>query len=214
MKKNIARIVLSGFIAFSSLIILIVRVLIGFDMFTGRTTPMDMEYLKYFTSLSNFYNGFVFLYVFILSLIYVKHPDFRFSKQDRIISLSATSSVIITFLVTILFLNFSLPNPEVLYQNEILFFHIINPLLTAVIFVFFMPGEKISLKESLLGMIPLVLYAVFYSIFVLTGVWTDHYNFTFGGNYWAIAIALPSVLLSSFLVNWGLSSLSNKLSKN
>ncbi len=211
---KLSRIIISGFIAVTSIAVLIYRVFIGFDFFTGGIVrPFDVEYLKYFTSLSNFYNGFVFLYVFILSLKHFKDDNYQFSKPAKILILSAVSSVAITFIVTVTFLNFSLPNPEILYQYEILFFHIINPLLSVVLFIFLLPGEKISLKESLFGTIPLVLYSIFYTIFVFTGVWTDHYNFTLGGHYWAIFIALPIVLGVSFLFNWGLSALNAKLSK-
>ena len=213
MSRKLLRVILSGFIAFISIAVLIVRVFVGYNFFTGEIHPFDMAYFKYFTSISNFYNGFVFLVIFIISLVHYKDDNFTFSKPYKILALSATSSVAITFFITIFFLNFSIPNPLVLYQYEILFFHIINPLITLGIFLFLMPGEKINIKESLFGTIPLVVYSIFYTIFVLTHVMNDFYNFTFGGHYWTAAIAFPAVLGIAFLINWLLSLLEGKIKK-
>ncbi len=213
MVKKIVRLILSAFITISSIIVLILRVFVGVDFYTNKIIGFNAAYLKYFTSLSNFYNGFVFLAIFIISLINYKNDDYKFSKIMKVITLSATSSVSITFFITISFLNFSLPDPLILYQKELLFFHVLNPLISIFIFLFLLPGEKISIKECLFGAIPLVSYSIAYSILIITQIWDDHYNFTFGGHYWVIAIAFPVVLGISFLINWGLSLLEGKIKK-
>lgn len=196
MIKKILRLALSGFIALSSLLVLILRVFVGIDFYTGVVLRWNWAYLQYFTSLSNFYNGVIFGCIFVLSLIHFKEDDYSFSKVWKILALSATVGVTVTFLVTIFFLNFVLPDPLVLYLSELLFFHIINPLVTIALFLLLLPGEKISWKESLWGALPLFVYSIFYSVFVISGVWSDFYNFTFGGHYWTVAIALPVI--------WGL----------
>ena len=213
VNKKLLRIILSGFIALSSIVVLIVRFFVGLNFYTGEINPFEWDYMKYFTSLSNFFNGFVFLYIFIVSLKHYHDDDFKFTKKQKLWVLSATSSVSITFLITIFVLNFTVPNPVVLYQYEILFFHIINPLVTIVIFLFLIPGERITLKESIIGVIPLAIYSFFYTNLVPFRIWDDFYYFTFGGHYWVAVFVFPSVLGIGFLINWLLSFLDRKINK-
>lgn len=202
-------IILTTFISLISVMVFIIRVIIGFDFYTCAINGFNGEYLKYFTSLSNFYSGIVFTIILIYLLKHYKEDNVIIPKYLKILTLSAVVGVTVTFLVTIFFLNFSISTPWILYEYEILFFHIINPIVSIIYYIFFLKGEKLKFYQLLFGALPLFIYSIFYSVFVLSGVWKDFYNFTFGGNYWVFFIAFPSVIL----IGLGVSILLNLFNK-
>ena len=62
-----------------------------------------------------------------------------------------------------------------MYKNDMFFFHFLNPLLAFFTFLFFVKGDRLNWKEDFLGMVPMVIYSIFYVIFVLTHTWRDFY---------------------------------------
>lgn len=203
-KENITKlllIIISLLIFLITLAVLITRVFIGLSWDTGRISGFNYNYLKYFTSLSNFYNGFVCLLIAILMIINYKKEGYIFPKFVKIMFLQSTLGVGLTFLVTVTFLNFIVTNPMILYKNELSLFHIVNPLLTIFTYIFLLKSPKLKKFELLFTLIPLILYGIAYIILVPLGVWSDHYGFTFGGHYWALAVVMPILLIVGYLLS-------------
>ena len=174
----------------------------------------DIRYFRQFTNLSNIYMGIISLLIFIFTLINIK-KEYRLPKWLRIMQLSAVVGVMLTFLTVILFL---VPTQVRnwtdfvnMYKNDMFFFHFLNPLLAFIVFLFFSKGEKLSWKEDFLGMIPMVIYSIIYSICVLTHRWNDFYGFTFGGKQWVLPISLLVMYLVTYLISFLSSFIYNKI---
>lgn len=197
-----------------SLVVFITRGLMDIKWSTGSTFgTAGAEYFKYFTSLSNFYNGLVSLYLLVLSIIHFKDDEYRFSKISKMLYLSAVVGVFITFLITVTFLQATISNPKLLYEDELIFFHVIHPILSVLSYVFLFKSEPLRFYHVFVGEAPLFIYSVVYSIMVLSGNWSDHYGFTFGGHKWAFFIVFPSIILLGYGASYLLEFLNNKFYK-
>lgn len=176
----------------------------------------DPSYFRYFTNLSNLYTGIVSFIIFIYLIKNFK-KEFYLPKWLRILELTGVTSLMLTFLTVILFL---VPTYVAkgnsfwdMYLYDMFFFHFFNPLVALFIFLVLIKGDKLTWKEALFGMIPMVLYAIFYTIFVLTGG-EDFYGFTFGGKFWLLPIVLPVMLGVTYLISFLSSLFYNLLNKN
>ena len=102
-------------------------------------------------------------------------------------------------------------NWAILYIDNNFFFHLTVPLLSIVTFIFFEPGtEDISLKDSLFGIITMLLYAAFYTTNIITHLGNGHplkdydwYGFL-GGKLTNAIIAVPAMLLITWSISLGL----------
>ena len=113
----------------------------------------------------------------------------------------ATTSTTLTMMIVVLFLGPVAPTGYFsLFVNSNLFFHFLAPLIGVIVFIFFESTNKISFKEMFLGLIPTVLYGLYYLINVLVhmenGVVSyehDWYGFAQGG--------VPSIIFSIVLMH-------------
>ena len=203
------------FIFGSSLYIFINAPLNGYVFGTYVVPGGDFSYYRYFTNLSNMYGGIV---SFVLAIYLAMHfeEDFSMSKGMRILQLTMVVSLMLTFLTVVFFLapmKVASPNYFDMFSGDMFFFHFFNPVLSFIVFLFLTKGPKLTWKECFFGIIPMVVYAIFYTIFVLTGVWPDFYQFTFGGKYWLTVIVLPFMLGATYLISFLISLLYNKTRK-
>ena len=128
-----------------------------------------------------------------------------------VIKLISTVSLVLTFLVVLLYLGrISKWGLMALYQNSNLFFHLVIPLLSIIAFVFFEKNNKIKLHYNLYSLIPIVLYAIYYIINVLihmeNGVVPkkyDWYYFVQGGINQAFII-VPLMFIITYIISIGL----------
>ena len=212
--KNSTKLLLilsNSFLFLSSTFILVMRAFLGFDFRDGSMSGLNLPYLMYFTSLSNFYNGFIALAVLIFVLINIKKDKIILPRSLKILALTATVGVAVTFFVTVTFLVFVISDLEYLFAREILFLHVINPLVSIATYIFLLRGRKLEKRYVCIGFFPLFLYSINYSSFVINGIWNDFYGFTFGGNYWMISICLPAVLGIGLGFSYLFNFLNNKI---
>lgn len=110
-----------------------------------------------------------------------------------------TAAVTVTLLTVMLFLG-----PTQGYKNMLggwgMYVHLFGPLMAIVSLCFFEDSMRISFAQSMLGMIPVVLYGAVYMFQVVVrgeerGGWQDFYGFN-GGGRWYVSIAL--MLLGAF----------------
>ena len=115
----------------------------------------------------------------------------------------------LTFLVTAFFLAPTSKNGYFsLYLNSNLFFHFIIPILSFVSFVFLESTKQIAFRYTFAGMIPMVVYAVFYIANVLVHIENgevlkeyDWYGFLMGG-LWTIVIVIPVIFFVTYLISF------------
>lgn len=204
-------------------IIIVLIVIIGnIFMFTGiKFMPggsllevSKIEMFKFYTVDSNILIG-------IISLIFIIYENKLLKKEIReipkliyILKLVGTSAISLTFLTTAIFLA-----PQygfyAMYNNNNLFFHLIVPLLSIITFIFFEKYDYKS-KHALLGIIPMFIYSIYYTVNILTHLNNDGLTFKYDfygflqGNINNIFVVVPSIYLISFLISFSLIFLNNK----
>ena len=167
----------------------------------GMISAGGFRNLKYFTVLSNLLMGAASA----LNIIYIirkKRRNTDIPDWMTKLRLAGVSAVALTFLVVLLFLRavFHIPG---LYSGANLWFHLLIPLMAMLSFVLGACRE-ISLRETVVSMIPTLIYGVWYmgnNLINGTGEWPDTrdwYGFLTWG--WGVGVMIFAVLI---LMSWG-----------
>jgi len=174
---------------------------------------------KYFTVDSNVFAGIISL----IYLIYMLTPAYKKSgklpKPLQFLRLAATTGVTLTMMVTVFFLA---PRSTTTYfayfMNSNFFMHFFTPLLCIISFIFFEPTE-ITFTQSISGIIPMVLYALFYIPNILLHLDNgkvnpsyDWYGFLFAGLN-TIYFVIPLLLIITWIFSFCLWAFNRKLAK-
>ena len=134
----------------------------------GVLSAAGLRMLRYFTIDSNILMGIAALIAAIEEQAVIKGKKAEVPVTVWILKLAATASVTLTMLVTVFFLA---PNSAAkagfagymaLFYNSNFFFHLFNPVLAIIVFVFFEKSDGIPFIHTFTGTIPLILYAVYY----------------------------------------------------
>ena len=207
-----------------------VSMMAGFNFMDNTTWEFSatrFESFKYFTIDSNVFAGIVS----IIYLCYITHIrkknalqakpqhggqnandslsgtiNFSMPKWLIFLKLAATTSVMLTFMVTACFLA---PTSSrgffALFKNSNFFFHFVIPVLCIVSFIFFEPSQKpVRFSQTLTGIIPMFIYSLFYTINILLHLENgqlvsryDWYGFL-GGKISNVVFVLPAI----YLITW------------
>lgn len=129
--------------------------------------------------------------------------------------LTAATAGMITFLTVILFLApMRAMNGKDYFDlllEPMFFLHFLNPVLAAISFMFLLKDHKTTLKSRLIAMLPILIYAIPYILFVvILQIWPDFYGLTFGGKYYLMPLVFAVFSLISFLIASILSYFHNK----
>ena len=178
-------------------------------------TAANLAALKYFTVDSNILVALVAIIYLCYEIALAKGKIKALPKMLHLVRLAAATGVALTMLVTACFLIPQFGSHwYILYIDNNFFFHLTVPLLSVIAFIFFEDTtqdqnqhKKLSLKDSIFGITPMALYAVFYTINVFVHLGNgeplktyDWYNFL-NGKVLNALIAIPSMLI----VTWGIS---------
>ena len=186
----------------------------GIKFMSGQDLPLQLtkiQMFKFFTVDSNMFIGIVALIFAMEDIKVLSGKKEEISFKLYILKLMATTSVGLTFVVVFTYLGpFSEYGILRMLMNSNLFFHLITPVLSIVTFVFFEKTNKIRFKHSLFGLIPMLMYAIFYIINVFIHVEEgiismeyDFYGFIQQG-LWTTFIVVPVMLLITYLISLGL----------
>ena len=174
-----------------------------------ESTKLGM--LRFFTVQSNLFMGIISLLFIIDEIKILRGNKKEISFFKYVLKLMSTSAVGLTFFVVFAYLGpitkYGLVS---LLMNSNLFFHLIIPVLSIVTFVFFERTNKLKFKDTLYGIIPTLLYGIYYITNVLIHVENgkvspkyDWYWFVQGG-VWTALIVVPIIFLVSYLISLGL----------
>lgn len=114
----------------------------------GSLSAEGLQNLRYFTVLSNLLQGGV-------SLAYA------LGRRPRRLKYAATVAVALTFFVVLLLLG-PVYGYDSMYVGANFWFHLVVPVLAMVDFLFFDREGRFTLRDSLLTMLPMVAYSLFY----------------------------------------------------
>lgn len=122
-----------------------------------------IEMFKFFTVDSNVLVGIVSLILAYQEYQIIKSKRKFVSDKLYIMKFISTIGVMLTFLITALYLApYSTKGYFSMFQNSNLFFHFIIPIISFISFCFFEKTDKIKFKHTFLGVIPVFIYAFFY----------------------------------------------------
>lgn len=113
----------------------------------------------------------------------LRHRNYHLPRWIVYLIFVGATGVALTFFVTITILAPYAGFKRMLVQRSNLFLHTICPILSIIYIIFVNDDHTISLKTSVLAMIPVVIYSLLYMILAIfigeeNGGWRDHYRFT------------------------------------
>ncbi|MBQ1538665.1 MAG: hypothetical protein IIZ73_10185 [Ruminococcus sp.] len=133
----------------------------------GSLSADSLSSIKYFTVQSNLLFGIVAGIFAVCQLIY-RSPE-KLPHPLYLIKYIATVGVAITMLTVVLFLApVVVKSYPPLFRGANLYFHLLVPLVGIVSFCLFEKSAEITLPQTFLGLIPFILYAVYYTANALT----------------------------------------------
>ena len=204
-KRTILSLAVNAYLIISTVIITVSN-LLAEEPVNFTEEYRGVKYLLYFTVLSNIFLGLcsVLIIIFLLKNIrtYVRpagaypvqngssgeDPDWKFPFWLYMVIMMAVVSIIVTFVSATFYMG---PGQGMfgrtyfyIFSGSNFFFHLLNPLIGCAMFIWLIPHHNYSLPECLLGIIPSLIYAVFYTIAVLLNKsLPDFYFITYGGLY-------------------------------
>ena len=164
-------------------------------------TAMGLYSLKYFTVLSNLLLGAASL-VYAVCLVRFLRTGARVPHWAFLLKYAGTVATTVTLMTVLLFLGPTMGYP-LMFVGANLWLHLIIPVAGIVEFVFFDVQYRLSFKETLVGVVPTLLYGVAYCANILiNGVGTYPYtNDWYGFTMWGVQY-MPVVLLVILLATW------------
>ena len=199
-----------------NLLIVIFTIFASIVMFTGFTfmsssfvlESSSISMFRFFTVDSNILMGIASLIFIFYEICLLKGKIKEIPKALYIFKLMATSGVALTFFVVFSYLGL-IAGYYNMILNANLFFHLITPLISIITFVFF-EKNNLTFKHSFLGMVPTILYEIFYVLNIVIHIENgavsptyDWYWFVQGGLYQMFFVA-PGILLITYLISLGL----------
>lgn len=169
-----------------------------------------------FTVLSNIFLAITAL----ITTIYIIVKKSPLPRPLATLYLSAAVSALITFLTVVFYLAparaLSGKNYFDMLLEPMFFLHFLNPVLGALAFIFLAPAEPLPKKSRLLSLIPFVIYAAAYLLFVaVLKLWPDFYGLTFDGRYYFTPLVFLGFLALGFALATALNFLHTRhLPKN
>lgn len=177
-----------------------------FGTAVGNLSSNGLAMFKFFTIDSNFIMGIIALVCAIKEIKVLKGEIKDLSSLYYILKIMGTVGVTLTMLVTIFFLAPTM-GLAVCYAGPNLLLHIINPVLSILVFTLYEKNNLIKYKHTFTATLPLVFYSIYYISLTLIhttdGIIESGYDwygfFMYGIS--SIFIVLPIVYLITYLIS-------------
>lgn len=176
----------------------------------GVLTTSGAEMFKFFTIDSNVLMGVIALFTALQLRQVIRGQREDLSTACYVWYLAGTVGVTLTMLVTVFFLEPTMA-PQfglfALFAGSNFLLHLFNPLLAIVAFTVYEKTRKIPFRHTLTGIVPMVLYAVFYvancmrhAVNGMVDIAYDWYGFLAGGVK-TVWIVIPVIFLFTWLIS-------------
>ena len=135
------------------------------------------------------------LVMIIFSIKSLKNDKNIIPKWATQFKLMGAITLSLTFIVVLLFLGpiqvIQGRSYFLMFAGEMMFFHLINPILAICSIIFFEKDNKLDKKDNILAIVPTIIYSIVYvTMVVVLKRWIDFYYFTFGGRYYFVPLVL------------------------
>lgn len=211
-KKQILLLLINAFIVVSTIIITINGVSKGASSGQVGEDMIGWGYFKPYTIDSNVFAGICSLCV-VVSLLTKNKVSNSLYKLFYVstVTITLTIMTVIFFLFPTMALQKGVRMASFLFRNDMLFFHLLNPILVAVSMFLMKDDIKISTKDNWHALIPMGVYALVYIYnVVIAKNWSDFYGFTFGGKMYMAPIAVIAMVSVTYLFGFIYRKLLNK----
>ena len=165
---------------------------------------------RYFTNISNLTVGLLALVSLVFLLISLFKGKMIYPKVLSVLKLVGITMTTLTFF-TVLFVIAPLTSFKEMYGDVRFITHLVTPVLVVIAYLFFEEKTIFEWRFSFLGIVPVVIYEVFYvTNVVFLKTWPDLYKINTRGLWYIFVIVF---LLSSYLLALGLYFLKKITSK-
>ena len=161
---------------------------------------------KYFTGDSNIVLLIAVAISFSYDCLLLKNKIKQMPKWVDVVKLVATTAVTVTMFVTVFFLTptFIINKPQdtkVLYLGANLIHHIVCPVLAIITYVLFENRKDIKIVNTIYGLVPTLIYGIYYLIMAYTTSNADWYGLCAYGTI-ATVFILIGLLGFNYLFSW------------
>ena len=171
-------------------------------------SEVGLKSFRMFTILANMLMGITSAMCIPFAVDGIRYENYHLPRWVVNLMYLGTNGVALTFLIAVTILSPATSYYRMmLYSNNILF-HTICPIMAIILFLFINTDHTISLKASILSVLPVVIYGLVYLVMVFVigeerGGWRDHYQI---GDIIA-KVPLPLVFIGLCLICFGISTL-------
>lgn len=185
--------------ALISCLVVVVCVCIGVTM--NLTTLYDEDFdnmgirtFCMFTVNSNIFAALSACLVIPYAIDGLRKKEYILPDWVVVFMMMGTTAVALTFLVSLFILS-PVKGFVLIFTGSRFFLHGVCPILHILAFCLFVTSHKIDVKQSLLSLIPVAIYAIVYFIMVVViteenGGWKDFYGFATRVPFWIPAILI------------------------
>lgn len=185
----------------------------------GVLSASRFAMFKYYTVDSNVLMGIIALIVALEERKVLKGEKKELSNISYILKLIGTVGVTLTMLVTVFYLT-PMMAPKyglgILYYYSNFFLHLVNPILSIIVFICYEKTNSISFKQTYIGTVSMLLYTIYYVLSIFTHIEDgvimegyDWYGFLVLGLKSAF-IVIPFLILFTYAISYGLWKLNKK----
>ncbi len=199
-----------------SMCLIVITLSIAVTNLTRGTGSLSLKILKYNKSYFNTFTIDSNLFMALCALIRMAlgHSE-KCRRFTTVLFYTGTTCVALTMVTVLLFLGplqwtmgksyFSM------FADDMLFFHLLNPLMAITAIVLSCDGIQLKLRHCLIALVPVIVYSVVYVRNVIfVRCWNDFYNFTFGGKNYLAPIMLAVMYGATLLIAFGIGKAHNK----
>lgn len=164
--------------------------------------------LKYFTTDSNILVAMAALVMMLFNIARIIKPEIAIPKWVSVFKYAGTSAVTLTLLTVVLFLGpvFAMQGGIQAYfhmfEGNTFALHFSTPVLAIISLIFFERDNRFELGDCLIACLPSYIYSfVYFTMVVCLKKWNDWYNFTLGGKYYMVPVALVVMYLATYAIS-------------
>ena len=203
-------------LAFISATVVVVCVCIGVTMNLTTLADENFDHMGLrtfcmFTVNSNILAAASMAMVIPYTLDGLRRHDYYLPRWIVNLVYMGVTAVALTFLVSLLILS-PAKGFLLIFSGSRFFLHGVCPLLAVTSFCFFMSDKRLRFRDTLLALIPVLIYAIIYVVMVVVigeekGGWNDFYGFLTRLPMW---IPMAAIMPVTFLIALGIRALHNR----